>query len=136
MDTTVAIAIISASSAIGGGLATALTQYFLGKVTASREEKKQRRVEFRNRIEESVIRLLEETDPDIHPVPSIPEITRNVIRLQLYLDLDDQQQLNLNNAVNSLAESVAGYSDTDSKAEILDHAGRVLVRANTILRIL
>src|SRR5688572_6583409 len=131
MNSTIAIAIISASSVIVGGLATALTQYFLARATAQREESKQRRAETRRRIEECVINLLEETDPDIHPQLAVSEITRNVIRLQLYLDLNDQKQLYLNNAVNELARFVAGYSDdVPDKKQILNYHAFVLDSAN------
>jgi hypothetical protein len=65
------------------------------KAAASREEKRLRRVELRNCLEECLVKLLEETDPDIHPVPSVPEITRNIIRLQLYLDMEDKDHLSM-----------------------------------------
>jgi hypothetical protein len=87
-------------------------QHLLAIATASSEARRRRREGVRNRFEESVVRLLEETAPDIHPVPSIPEITRNIIRLQLYLNLDDKDHRKLNGCLNRLAISISGYLDS------------------------
>lgn len=133
MDATIATAIISAASVLAGGLATALTQHLLANAAASREEKRQRRIEFRTHFQECVVRLLEATDPDIHPIPSASEITRSIIRLQLYLDLQNKEHKKLNGALNKLALSVSEYSDTEnskslilrSHAEFLDAASRM-----------
>lgn len=134
METTIAIAIISASSVLVGGFATALTQHLLATAAASREEKRRRRLDFRNRLEECVVRLLEETDPDVHSVPSVPEITRNIIRLQLYLDLEDQDHRKLNGCLNSLAGSLSGYSEPQEKSMILRNHAALLEAANRLLR--
>ena len=133
MDVTLATAIISAASVLSGVFVTAFTQHLLAKSAASREEKRQRRIEFRNQFQECVVKLLEATDPDIHPVPSAPEITRNIILLQLYLDLQNKEHRKLNGCLNQLALAVSGYSNTESSkslvlrshAEFLDAAGKM-----------
>jgi hypothetical protein len=134
MDGGISIAIISAASVTVGSLTTAVIQYLLTKAGASREEKRLRRNDFRNRFEEYVTKLIEETDPDIHAVPSIPEITRNLIKLQLYLNLEDDDQKKLNGSVNALGRSVAGYSTSRDKTTILQNQSAVIDHANKILR--
>jgi hypothetical protein len=134
METSIVIAIISASSVLVGGLATAAIQHWLAKATVSREDRKQRRAEFRSRFEECVVRLLEQTDPDIHPVPSIPEITRDIIRLQLYLDLEDNDHRDLNSYLNRLAISISEFSESQDKKLVLREHGAVLDAANRLLR--
>ena len=134
MNDNITIAIISAASAIVGGLSTALIQYLLAKATASREEKRQRQIEFRNRFEDSIVKLIEETDPDIHPVPSISEVTRNIIRLQLYLNLEDADQKELNDYLNGLGASITGYSDSKDKKSILVNHSKVIKLANKVFR--
>lgn len=91
-DWWVSLAPFSAATVLGG----MIVQHLLATAAASREARRQRRAEIRNRFEECVVRLLEETDPDVHPVPSVPEITRNIIQLQLYLDLNDRDHKKLN----------------------------------------
>ena len=122
MDANITIAIISASGVLAGMIA----QQMLGSAAASREERRQRRIDVRNRFEECVVRLLEETDPYVHPVPSVPEITRNIIRLQLYLNLADKDHKKLNGHLNSLAISITGYSDSHDKKLLLQNHAAVL----------
>jgi hypothetical protein len=55
MDANIAIPIISASGVLAGMLA----QHLLAMAAASRAERRQRRIEVRNRFEECVVRLLE-----------------------------------------------------------------------------
>lgn len=130
MDANISIAIISASSVLGG----MFVQHLLATAAASREARRQRRVEVRNRFEECVVRLLEETDPDVHPVPSVPEITRNIIRLQLYLDLDDKDHRKLNGYLNALAISISGYSASQDKKLLLQNHAAVLEFANRVFK--
>src|SRR5258706_16147512 len=134
MDTNITIAVVSASSVVVGGLATALIQHLLTTATTSREEKRHRRLDFRNRFEDCVVKLLEETDPDIHPVSSVPEIKRNVIRLQLYLDLEDKDHRKLNGHLNSLASSLSGYSDPQKKSLILRNHAALLEAASKVFK--
>src|SRR5215211_3936983 len=130
MDANITIAIISASSVLVGMIA----QHWFGSAAASREERRQRRIDVRNRFEECVVRLLEETDPDVHPVPSRSEITRNIIRLQMYLNLEDQDHRKLNGYLNSLGISISGYSDSQDKRLILQSHAAVLDAANKIFK--
>ena len=130
MAANITIAIISASSLLVGMFA----QHLLAIAAASREARQRRMVEIRNRFEECVVKLLEETDPDVHPVPSIPEITRNIIRLQLYLNLEDKDHRKLNGHLNSLAISISGYANSQDKKLVLQNHAAVLDAANRIFK--
>jgi len=135
MDANVTIAVISASSVLLGGFSTALIQHLLTKATASREEKRQRQIEFKKHLEECLVNLLEESDPDIYPVPSIPTITRNIITLQLYLDLKDKDHRELNGCLNRLGRNLLSAPHETSlilrsHSDLLDAGNKVIKKYN------
>ena len=132
MDSTVKIALISAIAPIVSAI---ITLWFTNRRHEKERENQIRYLEFqhahelnklnkeinnkvlsqkheekRQLIQNHIGELITATDPDITEEPNIPLMTRNILVLQLNLDLNNETERLLNDALSELGHSVTGRS--------------------------